>query len=173
MNYLTQIMEVRGYTPKDVAEMSGCAVTNIRRIMKLDSLEFAYPKTVSRLSAALGVTPRELVKGGKRMKDKVLKAKITKSVEEIAVALRNYTDEPLYLNITVFSRDNTVRLFGDPEGTPDFYSIRCHSTENLEADNIDLIIGKSARVYYSQDKDTEELIRTVIPFGESDYDSQR
>ena len=101
-------MKARGITPEELSKMSGCNVGNIRRIMKLDSLDFVYKSTTEKLSKALGVTPRELVKGGKSMKKKILQTEVTRAAETLCNALRAYTDEPLYLRIAVFSRDKSV-----------------------------------------------------------------
>lgn len=160
MNNLVLLMKARGITPEELSKMSGCNVGNIRRIMKLDSLDFVYKSTTEKLSKALGVTPRELVKGGKSMKKKILQTEVTRAAETLCNALRAYTDEPLYLRIAVFSRDKSVICDGDPDGVPDYYDVRV-SEADFDPDNYDPIVSKSARVYYGEDG-----IRFVIPFKE-------
>lgn len=163
MNNLAMIMELEGITPKKLAELSGCDAGNIRRLMSLDSLDFIRPDTKKRLASALGVTIKDLVKGGKRMKNKILYAEVVKATEELTKALRNYTDEPMYLNVCIMTRDKTAVCEGDPSGVPDFYSIRCHKADDI--DEIVPDISESARVFYSEDGNGEG-IRNVFKYFE-------
>ena len=100
------------------------------------------------------------------MKDKVLHSEINKAAEGLLLALRKYTDEPLYFSLTIFSKDNTVICEGDPDGVPDFFSVRLLNTDSMES-----IYNEASRVYYSEGEG-EELIKKVIPFGGVSYDSQ-
>ena len=161
MNNLALIMESKGITTKELAKLSGCDAGNIRRLMKLDSLDFIRSDTKKRIATALGVTPRELVKGGKRMKNKVLYAEIVKATENLANALRNYTDAPMYLDLCIMTRDDSIRCEGDPIGVPDYYSIRCHKADDI--DEIVPDISESARVFYSEDGNGEG-IRNVFKY---------
>lgn len=106
------------------------------------------------------------------MKNKVLYAQVIKVIEELAVVMRNYSEESLYLNLTIFTKDNTIICDGDPVGIPDFYSVRVHTSEDFNEDIYDPIINESARIYYSGNG--KELIRNVFKFhGEgNDDDSQ-
>ena len=167
MNYLKQIMEAEGISPIQLAEMSGCNIGTVRNLMKADSIEYAFKGTIKKLSKALGVTPRDLVKGGKRMKNKILYTEVTKAAEALSKALRAYTDEPMYLSVCVFTQDKTAICDGDPEGIPDYYSIRCHNADDIEG--IVPTISESARVYYGEDG-----IKVVKPYHRevADDDSQ-
>ena len=54
----------RGLTQRQLGELAGVAHTTVQR---LESLERgAYPQTVRKLAAALGVEPEALVEGGQR-----------------------------------------------------------------------------------------------------------
>ena len=98
------------------------------------------------------------------MKNKVLYTEVIKAAETLARALRNYTDEPMYLNLCIFTRDAECHHEGDPEGTPDFYSLVVHSaSEEYFEENLEPTISTSARVYYKETKHGE-LIQTVIPY---------
>lgn len=165
MNNLREIMSARGITPIELAKRSGCNVGNIRRLAKEGGIEYTTKSTVTRLAKALDVTPKELVKGGKSMKNKILKAEITKHIEAISKALRDYKDEPMYLSLTVFTRDSECHIDGDPIGVPDYYSVRVHESDIDDIEECDLTLSMSARVYYAF-YDQDELIRTVIPYYE-------
>ena len=97
------------------------------------------------------------------MKNKVLYTEVLKAAEHLATVLRNYTDEPMYLNLCIFTRDAECHHEGDPDGVPDYYDV---VVEGAEADDdAEPTISKTARVYYSEDQ-YGELIRTVIPYRE-------
>ena len=98
------------------------------------------------------------------MKNKVLYTEVLKAAEHLATVLRNYTDEPMYMNLTIFTRDADCHHEGDPDGVPDYYDV---VVEGAEADDdAEPTIRTSARVYYSENQ-YGELIRTVIPYRES------
>ena len=110
------------------------------------------------------------------MKNKVLYTEVIKAAEGLARALRNYTDEPMYMHLAIFTRDEESHHEGDPDGLPDFYSLVVHSaSEEYFEENLEPTISTSARVYYKESKDGE-LIRTVIPYyedvAEDDEDEQ-
>lgn len=97
------------------------------------------------------------------MKNKVLYTEVLKAAEHLATVLRNYTDEPMYLNLCIFTRDAECHHEGDPDGVPDYYDV---DVEGAEADDdAEPTIATSARVYYSEDQYGEQ-IRTVIPYRE-------
>ena len=97
------------------------------------------------------------------MKNKVLYTEVLKAAEHLATVLRNYTDEPMYLNLCIFTRDAECHHDGDPDGVPDYYDV---VVEGAEADgDAEPTICTSARVYYSENQ-YGELIRTVIPYRE-------
>ena len=157
MNYLAELMELRGLSQKEVQDMSG--VYHVGYLMRLDTLEFVRKPTIAKLAKALDVTPRELVKGGKKMKDKILQTKVTQAAETLAKALRDYNGDEMILRVTVFTRDPECKEEGDPDGVPDFYSIVVHDA-NVDYDTpIDTTLSASARIYYD-----DEGIRKVIPY---------
>ena len=61
---LAQHRRRRGLTQRQLGRLAGVAHTTVQR---LESLERgAYPQTVRKLAAALGVEPEALVEGGQR-----------------------------------------------------------------------------------------------------------
>lgn len=63
------------------------------------------------------------------MKNQLLHTEITKAAEDLAQALRRYSDASMYAAVTVVTRD-TMRKDGD---APDFYTLRVQVVkENAE-----------------------------------------
>ena len=98
------------------------------------------------------------------MKNKVLYTEVLNAAEHLATVLRNYTDEPMYLNLCIFTRDADCHHEGAPDGVPDYYDVVAEGAEHVY-DDAEPTIATSARVYYSEDQ-YGELIRTVIPYRE-------
>lgn len=170
MNNLKSIMEARNITPNQLSEMTGLAVTNLRRILQEDSLATATKPTQQIIAAALGVTVRELVEGGEDMKTKILEAEVKSAVETLVKALRKYSDEGLYLSFFTFTHDKDSVEEDNPEDVPDYYSIRIlkpfeEEDDMYDADeDIEYIFNESGRIFYST-VNGEEGIRKVIPYG--------
>lgn len=61
---LKQLREDRVLSLRDLEEVSGVSYNTIWRIE--DGRQGAHPRTIRKLARALGVDPRELVKGGER-----------------------------------------------------------------------------------------------------------
>ena len=100
------------------------------------------------------------------MKNQLLRTEVLKAVEHLTMALNKYTDEPMYLSLAIFTKDKTVRAETDPEGIPDYYTVRSHVADTEHEHTADdffipkeTVIDESARVYYGEDG-----IRQVIPF---------
>lgn len=89
------------------------------------------------------------------MKDKILETEIRKHAEALSVALRKYTEEPLYLRLTLFTRDSQVT--DDKEHVPDFCDFICHTYDDTE--EVDPIVSQSFLIHYG-----EEGIKEVSPF---------
>ena len=167
MSYLKEILEAKGITMHDLAEMTGNAYSCITVMLKNDSYAFSRKKTQKKIADALGFTPNEIINGGEEMKRKIAEAEIKRGVEHIMNALNKYSADPMYLSLAIFTRDNTLHCDGDPDGTPDFYSLRVHRSDTEYDESIDkdafvpkeTLINEAARVYYGEDG-----IRTVIPF---------
>lgn len=81
------------------------------------------------------------MKDNDKMKKQLLYTEVTKAAEIIAQALRKYSGESLYCDVTVFSREP------DEEGEPDLYAIRIH--EN--ADEFKNIIGEMGLIIRDED----------------------
>lgn len=96
------------------------------------------------------------------MKDKLLKTDITKAVESLAKALRDYSGEPMYLRLTIFSRDTSMTKDGK---VPDYYDV--HISPADDADDMVPTFSKAAFVFYG-----EEGITDVVPVikGGEEYD---
>ena len=100
------------------------------------------------------------------MKQEILVTEVRQAAEHLANVLNKYSDEPMYLSLAIFTKDKTVKCEDDPEGIPDYYSIRSYVADTEQEQTADdgfvpkeTVINESARVYYGEDG-----IRTVIPF---------
>ena len=99
------------------------------------------------------------------MKNKILDTEIREAVEHLTAVLNKYSSDPMYLSVAIFTKDMTVKSEGDPEGIPDYYSIRAYvaDTEYEQSDDgfvpKETVINESARVYCGEDG-----IKKVIPF---------
>lgn len=166
MNYLTELMNARNLTAVDVARMSGLNVSTVRYVMEQETAEHCYKKTQIALADALGVTPRELTKGGKTMKDKILKSELETAVERLISAARKYTDKQVYVDVCFFTHDADCVSDDFPNQIPDYYSYRVSIMDEGASDDLPVvpIISECGRIYYSTD-DGEERIRQVIPYG--------
>lgn len=93
------------------------------------------------------------------MKDKILLTEVRKAAEQLCNALRSYTDEPLYCNLTVFTRDNTIAK--EPKDIPDYYSVIVALPDEVDEDIhiSSAVISESAKVFYGEDG-----IRNVEPY---------
>lgn len=105
------------------------------------------------------------------MKNKALKAEIEKHIEGLTRALRSYTDEPMYLSLCIFTRDEECRHDDDPDSLPDYYSVTTYQAELVGVDDADVTFAKAARVFYSYDGN-DELIRTVKPYYDEGIDDE-
>ena len=165
MNYLNEIMRVRNLTAVDVARMSGLNVSTVRYVMAQETAEHCYKKTQIALSKALGVTVRELTTGGKKMKDKILKAEVESALENLLFAVRKYSGEQIYLSLTIFSRDEECSCDKYPNQVPDYYRYLVQIVDKDASEDLPVvpIITETGRIYYSTD-DGEERIRDVVPY---------
>ena len=68
MSYLKEILEAKGITMHDLAEMTGNAYSCITVMLKNDSYAFSHKKTQKKIADALGFTPNEIINGGEEMK---------------------------------------------------------------------------------------------------------
>ena len=177
MSLLKEIMSSRGLTSQDLARKTGLTYQTIWRLLKNDSYEFAQKETQRLIATALGVTVRDIIYGKDPdtkseeekadMRKKIAEAEIKKGVEHIINALNKYSAGPMYLSLSIFTKDNTCKCDEDPDGIPDYYSLRAHTMDTdyeEDADRIrvvpmEMIVNETARVYYGEDG-----IRQVIPF---------
>lgn len=167
MSYLKEILEAKGLTMHDLAEMTGNAYSCITVMLKNDSYAFSHKKTQKKIANALGFTVNEIINGGEEMKRKIAEAEIKRGVEHIINALNKYSADPMYLSLSIFTKDNTLKCDGDPDGIPDYYTLRAYASDTEYDESIDkdvfvpkeTLINETARVYYGEDG-----IRTVIPF---------
>jgi len=167
MNNLKRIMDARGITPTELAAYTGMAPSNIRRLMEDDNITTAFAKTKRKIAEALDVSVKELVEGGESIENKILYSEIVKATENLASLMRRSTDKQLYLNITIFSRDDTSKCDGDPSGVPDYYNFRLNFADEDFVPDVP-IMSEASRVYYSEE-DGKEGIRKVIPFHKNTF----
>ena len=87
------------------------------------------------------------------MKDKVLESEIRKHAEALAVALRKYTDVPMYAHLTIFTHDNIV----EDKDSPDYCDIVCHKFD--ESGEIAFVVNQAFLIHYGEDG-----ISKITPF---------
>lgn len=126
MNNLVDLMNATGTTPIELSKETGIPISNVRRLLTLDDLSGIYKATQTKLAGFFGITVNQLVNGGTKMKNKILETEIRKHAEALAVALRKYTDVPMYFRLAVFTRDNTEGEKGD---IPDYYDYVLHKLD--------------------------------------------
>lgn len=80
------------------------------------------------------------------MKKQILYTEITKAVEELATALRKFSGESVFCNVSIISR-------GEAEGSPDDYTIKVH----MNADGLPLVFGEAGYIV----RDTDGMIAKV------------
>ncbi len=96
------------------------------------------------------------------MKDKVLQAQITESVEKIAKSLRFYSKKPVFCKITIGTRCHDYR---EPENDSDHYHIAVTYAHDVDRGDIP-IYARSAAIEFEIDDKAHELIRRVTVIKE-------
>ena len=145
MNNLIDLMNATGTTPIELSKGTGIPISNVRRLMTLDDLSGIYKATQTKLAGFFGITVNQLVNGGTRMKNKILETEIRKHAEALAVALRKYTDVPMYAHLTIFTHDNIV----EDKDSPDYCDIVCHEFD--ESGEIAFVVNQSFLIHYGED----------------------
>jgi len=153
MNNLIDLMNATGTTPIELSKGTGIPISNVRRLMTLDDLSGIYKATQTKLAGYFGITVNQLVNGGTRMKNKILETEIRKHAEALAVALRKYTDVPIYFHLSVMTRDNLT----DEPDAPDYYDFVIHELDDFG--EIKKMTSKAFLIHY----DDEGIIKTT-PF---------
>ena len=106
MNNLKRIMELKNITPRELAEKTGLAESGIRRMMK-DTNATPYNYTADVMAKALRCTRAQIY--GQRAAaegDKViLSERAKKAARELAEAMQDYSHEPLFLNLGIFTNE--------------------------------------------------------------------
>lgn len=92
------------------------------------------------------------------MKNKILETEIRKHAEALAVALRKYTDVPIYFHLSVMTRDNVT----DEPDAPDYYDFVVHELDD-DFREIKKMTSKAFLIHYAEG-DEGELIRKTTPF---------
>ena len=154
MNNLIDLMNATGTTPIELSKGTGIPISNVRRLMTLDDLSGIYKTTQTKLAGFFGITINQLVNGRTRMNNKILETEITKHAEALAVALRKYTDVPIYFHLSVMTRDNVA---DDPDA-PDYYDFVVHELDD-DFGEIKKMTSKAFLIHY----DDEGIIKTT-PF---------
>lgn len=154
MNYLAEYMNAKGITPTELSRLSGVSANNIGLMMKREDISRSFNYTQRAIANALGITVSELVNGGDEMKNKILETEIRKHAEALAVALRKYTDVPIYFHLSVMTRDNVT----DEPDTPDYYDFVVHELDE-DFGEIKNMTSKAYLIHYG-----EEGITKTVPF---------
>lgn len=87
------------------------------------------------------------------MKDKILETEIRQHAEALSVALRKYTDAPLYCHLTIFTRDK------DESECPDYCDINVHTIDE-ETQEFLFVVSQSYLIHHN---DEGEITKTT-PF---------
>lgn len=103
------------------------------------------------------------------MKDKILKANVTKAVESLCHELRAYTGESLTCTLTIITRaKGAVMPNIKPDSVPDWYKANIVHTEAV--DHEDFVLDETARVFYGPDDFGDECIVMIAPYKEDKED---
>lgn len=156
MNNLVALMNAYGTTPIELSKGTNISIQNIRRIMTLDDLSGLRKDTQILIADYFGITVNQLVNGGTDMKNKILETEIRKHAEALAVALRKYTNEPMYFHLSIFTRDNTIEE--DSDEIPDYYDFVLHKFDDGFGE-ITNMTSKALLIHYD-----DEGIRKTTPF---------
>ncbi len=145
MSYLKEILEAKGITMHDLAEMTGNAYSCITVMLKNDSYAFSHKKTQKKIADALGFTPNEIINGGEEMKRKLIEAEVIRATEHLARLLRTYYPDPMHCHITIFTRDNNDL---------DYYDVRVDDMEEEQ----EFLVDRSALIQYNEDGKIAEVV---------------
>lgn len=96
------------------------------------------------------------------MKNKLLYTEVTKAAEALATALRKFSGDPMYCNVSIVTRDRVQ----DAAEAPDVYTIRVHKA-NEENPVGNLLITESGFIYRAEDGKVAKIER-IITGGEVD-----
>lgn len=88
------------------------------------------------------------------MKDKILETEIRKHAEALSVALRKYTNEPMYCHLTLFTHDNVAEGETNP---PDYCDIVAHKVD--ESGEFVFVVNQAFLIHYC-----DEGISKTTPF---------
>lgn len=103
------------------------------------------------------------------MKDKVLKANVTRAVEALCHELRAYTGESLTCTLTIITRAKGAEMPNiKPDSVPDWYKANIVHTNAVDKD--DFLLDEAARVFYGPDDFGDECIALVVPYKEGEKD---
>lgn len=107
MNNVKKIMELKKFNAIKLAEVSGLAVTNIRRIMN-DPQVTPYKGTAEILAAALNVTPAQIygVQPAALNDGELFTQRACDAAEALVRALRDYTEKPGTLGLVIKTRED-------------------------------------------------------------------
>lgn len=99
------------------------------------------------------------------MKDKVLKANVTKAVEALCHELRAYTGDSLTCTVTIITRaKGAAKADVKPNTVPDWYKANIVYTDAVDKE--DALLDETARVFYGPDDFGDECIVLVMPYKE-------
>ena len=145
MSYLKEIIEAKGITMHELADISGVAYSNITVMLKNDSYAFSHKGTQQKIADVLGFTPNEIINGGEEMKRKLIEAEVIRATEHLARLLRTYYPDQMHCHITIFTRDNNDL---------DYYDVRVDDME----EEPELLVDRSALIQYSKDGKIAEVV---------------
>ena len=94
------------------------------------------------------------------MKNKLLYTEVTEAAEKLATALRKFSGESMYCNVSVVTRDT----FQDATEAPDLYTLRVHETGDGDPVG-SMIIAESGFIYRAEDGNVIRVERQITAGG--------
>lgn len=98
------------------------------------------------------------------MKDKVLRANLSRLIEGCSKELRSYSKDSMVLKLTIITKASGINTENKDGPAPDWYMARVVPAEQIDTD--DSIIDESAKILYGYDHFGNEGILQVVPYKE-------
>lgn len=133
MNNLKNVMAAKNVKPAELAQLANLPVSTVRRLMANPDAT-PHNDTAKLLADALGVSIAQIygAKPAEHFDKDLLIKTIVKHATALADALRAYSDETLYLHLSVISNDEENKERDSL--TPDYFSFVCELEANALED---------------------------------------
>jgi len=104
------------------------------------------------------------------MKDKVLRANLSRLIEGCSKELRSYSKDSMVLKLTIITKASGINTENKDGPAPDWYMARVVPTEQVDTD--DSIIDESAKILYGYDHFGNEGILQVVPYRKDEEEGE-